>query len=212
MGERIVFGYEESHERPQHNRLVLYTGISGVGKDFLIGKLKEADPNFGNKYKIFPFGELLFQRMQTQKEALRANFINRDSMRDILTQEQIAEQIDLTSDDIIAQQPGIINTHLIYRQQQSLVINPNVIRRLNPQAIVFLHADPKDVQRWRAQSPRQRDVSNEAELIFFQNLAYDVTKRVGEYIQVPVHVIENKENNVAANVQQLRQVASQLIN
>lgn len=212
MTERLVFDHPEKRKRPEHNRLVLYTGIPGVGKDFLLDRLQQTDPRAQNTYRIFSFGEMLFQRITEQQERPGPAIDDRDMMRDVLSQEQVTEQVLFTADAIIAQQPGIINTHVVYRQQDSLVINPHIIRRLSPQSIVFLHADPEDIRRWRTNSPRKRDDSSVEELTFLQGVAYDVTRRLGEYVNAPVFPIENREGATESNIAELQAVVDTIVN
>ncbi len=199
---------KESKEHLRHNKLVFYTGIPGVGKDYLLSQLKGEDSNLGEKYNIFPFGELLFQEIQRQKAL--PSIDTRDSMRDALHAEQVEQLIEKVTNDIIAQQPGVINTHALYRQRQSLIINPHIVQSINPQSFVFVHAHPKDIHRWRSDPTRQRDVLSEEELELLQKMAFDIVRRLGDYIHAPVHLVENSEANLESNMRKLKAIFEQL--
>lgn len=200
--------YAEQGEIIHHNRLLFYTGIPGVGKDYLLSQLKLADHRIGTSYHLFPFGEMLQQQLRL---AYGGQIESRDAIRHQFSQAEIIEQVGVTADRIIAQQPGIVNTHLIYPQQDSIVINPNIIRRLSPAMFVFVRAEAELIQQWRQETNRQRDQLSIAELDLMQGIALDVTTRFGQFLNSPVHIIENTLSNVQFNTQHLQELVSMLL-
>lgn len=174
-----------------HNRLAVVTGLPGCGKDFLLDKVFQERPLFESNIQMFHFGEILFEKLKTLKTELQFQSADRDDIRDTLTQDQISGAILNVAGKIVAEQPGVINTHLIYRQKSSLVINPDIISVLNPKLIIFIKANSRDIYEWRTVSERNRDLESKEYIDFYQDIARGVAINFARFFKSEFVEINN---------------------
>lgn len=112
-------------ETGANNRIMVMTGVSGSGKDYLLDKVVAAGL-MPEHVKRFSFGQLLFEQAQAKYPQLRT----RDDLKTMLTQEQVEVETSGIIGRLIAAQPALVNTHVVYRQGDSLAINPDVEEEL----------------------------------------------------------------------------------
>jgi adenylate kinase len=113
------------------NRIMVVTGVSSCGKDFLIDKASAAGL-IPKPVRIFHFGQELFRQAQMSYPELRT----RDELKTKLSGQQVRTEISGTIGRLLGVQPALLNTHVVYRQGDGLVINPDVEEEL--QASHFL--------------------------------------------------------------------------
>lgn len=208
--EGLSTRHPEFQEDSQHNRLIVVSGVSGCGKDYLLGKAVAS--NLESHIKLFPFGELLYRQLKSLNTSTPLQTTGRDQLKDTFTQDQLAEQIIFIAQNIINEQPGIVNTHLVYRQQTSLIVNPEIIAQLNPKVIIFIGADPDDVCKWRKEPGRKRDIESPNYISFFQGIEREVAKRFAEFLGSKfVEIINSPDiDSINANIGRLKQLISEI--
>ena len=196
--------------RSKFNRLVVISGVSGCGKDYLIKR--SLTPDLNSNIKLFPFGELLYQQLRLCSSNFCSSVLDRDQVKDSFTQDQISVQIAQVAQNIVQEQPGLINTHLVYRQRDSLIANPTVIESLNPRNIIFISANPNNIYEWRKMSSRKRDVESVDYISFFQNVERDISTRFAEYLGSGFLEIKNSPapDSISNNVTLLKLIISKI--
>lgn len=193
-------------ELPEHNQFLTITGVSACGKDYL---LKQATDRtlISPQVSLISLGEELFRELQLAHPELNT----RDDIKRLLTQEQVKAGVHQLCDKLIAAQPAVLNTHVVYRQGDSLTFNPDVERRLNPTGYVYVWADPEQISQWRAADPRRnRPVETVDEIALHQELAIEITRTIATFNGADMTTIYNRADNLDQNVETLSQAINQL--
>ena len=193
-------------EHENHSRYTIMTGVSGCGKDFLIAKMKEFDlmpPSISS----ISFGEELFTLLKTNNPAIQS----RDDIKRMLSQDQVRAGVLALCDRLMTSQPAIINTHVVYRQQDSLAFNPDILRRLNPTNFVYVWSDPEQIRQWRqADMSRNRPNEDADDIDLHQCVAMETTRIFAEYCGSGMRTIWNREDNVLDNIDRIQDSLRQL--
>lgn len=198
-----------SHEAKTHNNLVLVTGVSGSGKDYLLSKLADTDPKIGTEISVVNFGELLFSRISPAvPDSTLVN--SRDDLNRAIPQDTVRILIESVIDEVIARQPAIINTHLVYRQNGSLQINPGIARRMAVKDYVYVYSDPNLISNRRANDAREREQEDPLDIGIHQQIALASTRILAGALGAGFLVLENRMDNTPRNVAKLQQVVSHL--
>jgi adenylate kinase len=181
-------------ESYSNNKIAVTTGLSGCGKDFVIGKFIETGHPNAN-LSVQSFGEELFRHLRTRFPQLTS----RDDMRN-LPHTDMSEGIIGAIDELVSKQPLLLNTQVVYRQGNGLSTNPSSDLRLNPSLYLFVWTDPLDIYNWRqADSSRRRPIETIDEIAVNQSLALAVVSRIALLNGSSLHTIENRIDNVAQN-------------
>jgi len=110
------------------NNLLIVTGISGSGKDFLLSEVVNNNPELTSKISIYSFGQELFKVLK--EKGVNGDLQNRDQLKELGDQKLMQLAITQTVNYILTTLPAIINTHIAYKQNNSIQINPNIDRLL----------------------------------------------------------------------------------
>ena len=156
--------------RDDLNRFIIVTGVSGSGKDYLLDKsVRQGGLPSGSR--VVNFGTELFEELRVRNPQLRT----RDDIKTQLTQGDVRQGVVHLVDRLIDQQPAVINVHVVFRQNESLILNPDSDRRLRPGHYLFVWSDPEQIQRWRAvDSSRVRQSESFDEIALHQDIALSV--------------------------------------
>jgi len=190
---------ENTHQ--DHNKLITITGVSGCGKDFLISQMK----NVGilpDSVPIISMGAELFSTLQDIYPHLQS----RDDIKRLLSHEEVRAGVSRLCDRIINQQPAILNTHVVYRQADSLTFNPDVERHLNPASYVYVWSDPKNIASWRhSDKTRSRPDESIDDIALHQELAMKITRTIATFNGSSITIIWNREDNICDNIDALHE-------
>ncbi len=158
------------------NRIITVTGISGAGKDYLVKKASELEPELlGGKIAIFNFGsELLASIRQSLADA---DFITQDALKDMQL-DDLDAYIQRTLDRLISLQPSLQMTHVVFKQRGSYVMNPQSELRTKALEYLFIESDPDQISQWRIENQDKR--KREIELMDDINL-HQTIARLGTY-------------------------------
>ncbi len=192
------------------NKILFYTGISGSGKDHLLRGITVAGtrPTVAG-IQIINFGEALYNRLQLLQAGNAVS--SRDDIKHQVPTDLLKTLIDDLTAEIIDSQPVVLNTHVAYKQNGSIQINPEVIRKLAPHIFVYVHADPEQIRRWRfADTSRQRDDEDKMDIFVHQEIALAATQTFALSYGSRIQVLHNRENNVTENLDMLYNSVQQL--
>lgn len=183
----------------ERNDIVVMTGVSGCGKDFLLNRALCAMPE-SCRPRLLPFGTVLFEKLRVNggigggRDQLRSA----DPLRMQAAAREIVEEVSAL--------PGatVINTHITYRVGDSLVVNPDMDRIIMPRQYVFVQADPGDIQEWRRHDmTRQRYQEDGDTIDLHQAIALGVVMAIAQTLRTGLVVINNSPHNVSENVTEI---------
>ena len=182
-------------ETEDSNRILVLTGLSGSGKDFLIDELKKSG-NVPENITTVSFGEKLFQEIKKQFPEIE----NRDQLRRISNYD-LVWGVNNVIETIIREQPVLLNTHVVYKQDGSLTTNPSVDKKINAGGYVFVWTDPEQIRIWREKDQtRKRERGTIEDISLDQSIALVVTAKIASHNGSAFHTIENRADNARHNI------------
>ncbi len=192
--------FENRNELSPKNRIMVFTGISGSGKDLILRQCMEQH-EFPKEVSVVSFGEKISERLK----------IDRDRLKHDLKSEEITEVVDGVIEEQIQEQPLVLNTHVVYEQNNTLQINVESLLKLNPSIMVFVLADPENIQNWRhSDSERNREQIDVKKIALQQKIALNVTKTLAEELGVDFILVRNIEGCVKDDLELLSRAINNL--
>lgn len=175
------------------HRLMVVTGVSGSGKDYLITAFKERSEI---KVEVVNFGQELFERAQALLPALSS----RDDLSREFSRSDLYPIIEELACDIRSRGAVVLNTHVVYKQGEALIINPVVEKQIGPDLYVFVQADPAQIVDWREKDTTRDRLSEEVTAIdLHQKIARSTTAFLAEYVGAQFVMIENTPETLDLN-------------
>jgi len=201
--------YQERYlpkEGENHNRILMLTGVSGSGKDFLLSEARRQGI-LPNRVKTFNFGEELFNHLKRVYPILQT----RDDIRIALTDEQVRKGVLSIIDGVIDNQPVIVNTHVINKQRGAIAANPDIDKKIHPAGYLFVWSEPGQIANWRTEdTSRVREVETVDEIASHQNLALEFVTLLARHTNASLLTIWNRTDNLASNLTKLQEIARRL--
>lgn len=172
------------------------TGVSGSGKDHLVGRVVSTGL-MPDRVRTFSFGQLLFEQAQATYPELRT----RDDLKTMLTQEQVEAEASGVIGRLVKAQPALVNTHVVYRQGDTLAINPDVEVDLQASHYVYVKAEPAQIVEWRNRdASRTRAAETTAQIGLHQEIALGVIHAIAQHVGAEMITINNHSDFVDANL------------
>jgi adenylate kinase len=188
------------------NRIMIATGVSGCGKDYLLGQMSDQGV-LPSDLQVVNFGTELFEQLRNMYPQIRS----RDDMRTLLTQAEVRLGVFSLVDRLIATQPAVLNTHVVYRQNESLAMNPDFERRLRPGHYLYVWTDPEQISQWRAMdTSRVRPPESVDEIALHQDIAYEVVSTMAGHFGASFTAVWNRDDNVGQNIGVMQQRIEEL--
>lgn len=185
-----------SGKTESNNRIMVLTGVSGSGKDHLVGRVVSAGL-MPQRVRTFSFGQLLFEQARSTYPELRT----RDDLKTMLTQEQVEAESSGVIGRLIEAQPALINTHVVYRQGDTLAINPDVEEDLQASHYVYVKAEPAQIVDWRNRdASRTRPPETAAQIGLHQEIALGVIHAIAQHVGAEMITINNHPDFVDTNL------------
>ncbi|GIW57639.1 MAG: adenylate kinase [Candidatus Dojkabacteria bacterium] len=189
-----------------HNKILVITGVPGSGKDFLLSEAVKQGI-IPSSVRMFSFGEELFAYLKTIHPQIQI----RDDVRTLLTQDDVWQGVIGVIDKLIQAQPAILNTHVVYRQRESLITNPNVDKRMHPAGYLFVWSEPNQIAEWRARDiSRGRPPESIDDIALHQDIALEVVSVVARHTGACLKTVWNRTDNVADNLALIQERAREL--
>jgi adenylate kinase len=175
---------------------MVMTGVSGSGKDYLTGKVAQAGL-MPERVRQFSFGQELFRVAQASYPEIQT----RDDLKTKLTQEQVRAEVSGVIGKLLEAQPALLNTHVVYRQGDSLVTNPDVEEELQASHYVYVRAEPAQIAEWRARdTSRVRPAETAAQIGLHQEIALGVVHAIAQQVGAEMITIRNHPDYADANL------------
>jgi adenylate kinase len=155
----------------------------------------------------FSFGQELFKIVQEHYPVVRT----RDDLKAKLSQEEVRGQISAVVSRLIQVQPVLLNTHVVYRQGESLVTNPDVEDELRASHYVYVRAEPAQIVEWRERdTSRNRPVESENQIGLHQEIALGVVNAIAQHVGAEMITIDNTQGHVTQNLATMHEALNSL--
>lgn len=178
------------------NRITVATGVSGCGKDYLIGRLVSAGL-MPKRVSVFSFGQELFRVAQAAYPEVRT----RDDLKTKLTQEQVRAEISVVISKLLGAQSALVNTHVVYRQGDSLITNPDVEEELQASRYIYVKAEPAQIAEWRTRdTSRARPAETVTQIGLHQEIALGVVQAIAQHVGAEMTIVFNHPDHVDAGL------------
>ncbi|BFH73464.1 adenylate kinase [Sulfurisphaera javensis] len=186
-------------------KIGIVTGIPGVGKTTVLGKVKEILEEKKINNKIVNYGDYMLMT------AVKLGYVNnRDEMRKLPVEKQKQLQIEAARGIAKEASEGgeglfFIDTHAVIRTPSGYLpgLPKYVIEEINPKVIFLLEADPKIIlDRQKRDTTRSRsDYSDEKVILETINFARYAAMASAVLVGATVKIIINVEGDpsIAAN-------------
>lgn len=186
---------------PERNpfKTVIVTGIPGVGKTTVLKILSEEAKIRGIRAKIANFGDYMLE------EGLRTGLVeNRDQLRRLPYRNQLGLQ-KLAAKRIISEaelelgDSGVlfVDTHCLVKTPVGYLpgLPRHVVEELNPDLIVVVEADPKEIisRRERDSARQRKDFGRENEVVEMMSMARAAAIATATITASSVFVVTNPE-------------------
>lgn len=164
---------------------ILFTGLSGAGKSYLLERVKQIDPSLD---EINAGKEIL---LAAQEKSL----VNTSSID--LAFERIKQRLSTPLGSVA------LNTYCIYGDNtQSIKSNYDRLIDLPLTKSIVIESDPEYIQyrRKKDSSFRNRSINSNDEIEILQTMSSNKAKEVSKYLNIPIMFIDNKDSNTVHNI------------
>lgn len=142
-------------------KLVIVTGIPGVGKTTVLNSAMDYCREFGIEVKYINYGDLMFE------EAVSRGLVNnRDEIRKLPIKDQIVLQLNAANkiSEITKDKNVILDTHMFIKTGNGYMagIPIWIAETLMPDSIVLIEADPEEISKRRKKDTNIRIRENDS--------------------------------------------------
>lgn len=174
--------------------ILLVTGVSASGKDFLLERAKWHDARIGTDIPVVSMGGAIVARMNRQvAEGIQ---VDRDRIKNVVSNDVMRGVVRGIIADLVEHPAAILNGHITYRQQGELVSNPDIDAEISPAAYAVVVADPKDIAEWRSSDlSRRREPETLDQIAYHQEFTVQTAERMATILGAHCQIIENNAAN-----------------
>lgn len=179
-------------------KLVVVTGIPGVGKSTVLKKVVQLS---NNGVKVVNYGTVMLKIAEKYGKTLHRDFIRTQSVEfQRKIQEEAAQEISNMAKDGTV----IVDTHMIIKTKDGYLpgLPHHVLRILNPNCLIIIEADPNEiVQRREMDKSRVRDRALVDEIYEELMLSRSYASACSVFTGAPLKIIKNPQGKIheAAN-------------
>ena len=189
-----------SPERDDLNRLIIVTGVTGAGKDYLI---RSAMDKTGIRVTKLSFGTLLSDQLEADRDDLK--FEN---------QTEIAQAQLKVINTILSQLPALLDSHIVTKHGDLLITNPSLEKTLRPAIYVVIIAEPEQIHQWRTMRNKtgtRRSIEEDVDSIaFHQRQLLTTVQNYAQLLGSRVVVIYNTPDTTNDNTDYLTKLIEEL--
>lgn len=190
----------------KHNSVLVVTGVSGSGKNFLINQAINSDLQIKKGINVVGVGEFI-----TSKFGKLLNVTSRDELKFLPQADLLRVTLELI-DEILELEPVIANTHIVNKQQGSLAVNPEVNRKINPEGYIHVWADPDQIKHWRDNDTRLRTAESVEDIELHQDISATVVYEIAKHLGSSMINVYNYPENTQKNVDNIIEQAQTILN
>jgi adenylate kinase len=193
-------------EGENHNKILVVTGVPGSGKDYLLEQASK-EGVIPSSVKSISFSTELFNYLKEAYPQIQT----RDDIRSLLSQDEVRNGVLAVVGRVIEAQPATLNTHVVYKQRESFVSNPDIDKKIKPQGYLFVWSEPDQIAAWRAEdTSRVRPVESVEDIALHQDVALETVSAYARHTGASLKTIWNRSDNTASNLATLQERVRQL--
>lgn len=185
-------------------RIIIVTGIPGVGKTAVLDELQRLAEQEGKRLTLINYASVMLDIARQEGRVLE-----RDEMRHMsiaLQKELQAKAADRIAESIGRDGTVVIDTHMIVRTGLGYWagLPSNVLNRLRPSLLVLLEAKPREILLRRAKDrSRVRDRVLVDEIRTEIELSRSVAAACATLTGAPVRMVMNSQGRLVETAEQL---------
>lgn len=177
-------------------KIIVVTGETGVGKDFLVDKAN-IPPHEINRAN---WGDIFSSIVQTDKDLLSYDAFKPGEAATEAVQKLVCQRV-------VDLQPVIVTSHPVKIIDDTEYVNWDIEASLRPQTYAFVQADPELIRdrviARNATGERQSRVVSVEELSDTQGRKLELTRSLAEHVGADVLVLRNQDEHTGLSIQQL---------
>ncbi|HYB93227.1 MAG TPA: adenylate kinase [archaeon] len=180
------------------NKILVVTGIPGVGKSTVLSELEKFTKQTSNKFSVINYGTTMLKIAEANGEKLHRDFLRRKSIK-VQHQLQLNAAKELAN---LAKKTGslVIDTHMIVRTENGYLsgLPHDVLEELKPDTLILIEADPNEIISRRAKdATRIRDKILAEEVTQEIALSRAFASACSILSGAPVKIIQNPHGKAA---------------
>jgi len=179
------------HPTGMHNSLILVTGVSSVGKDHLLNRVTADFP-----VPSISVGTILSEMVDVDRDRIR----EMEYMDYFLVKKKAGELI-------VDKGPAFVNSHLVTKHRDSLVIDGIFERIINPAYFVAIIGDSREIilrRLERNEKGRRTDIEDEETVAYHQWLTLKATEEMARALGSGFVVVVNNFDNSKQSFNMMR--------
>lgn len=181
--------YTMTNLKKYNNEIVFVSGVSASGKDYLLEKAKK---RFAPGTNVFSLGALIHADM---RDRYPGQYEASDSLKPVSLEELRISTHNAFNSLLDYDGISVINGHIAYRRQESIVIDPDMNMQLMPRDYIFVKSDPEEILKRRIFNERDRVIESVDTIYIQQEIARVAITAIADCIGARVHVISNNDES-----------------
>ena len=190
------------------SRLIVVTGVPGVGKSTVVAGALEKLKAKGIVYDLINYGDVMLELMRE-----RVGITDRDEMRRIPSepyreiQRAAAERIA----EIAELKPVLVDTHCSVKKPEGYLpgLPRWALESLEPESIVLIEAEPEEVVARRTSDvSRRRDEELLAEVVEHQQLNRAIAMAYAALVGATVKIVKNSNGKLSEAIKDMMNALS----
>ncbi|MCL4357452.1 AAA family ATPase [Patescibacteria group bacterium] len=177
-----------------NRNILLVTGVSASGKDYLLEQARRHDERIGTAVPIVSMGSAIVAKMRQQE--VEESSLDRDRIKHIASNDVMRGIVKGIVAELVKYPAAIVNGHITYRQQGQLVSNPDVDAEISPTAYAVVVAEPRDIAAWRAlDTGRVRETETIDQIAYHQDFTVQAAEKAAATLGAGFQLIKNNPEN-----------------
>ncbi|TET02204.1 MAG: adenylate kinase [Hadesarchaea archaeon] len=184
------------------NKVVVVTGVPGVGKSTVIeGALKQLETK-GVEYELIIYGDVMLELLK------RKGITHRDEMRKfpVGPYREVQREAGKQIARVAKRKPVLVDTHCLVKKPEGYYpgLPRWVLEELKPESIVIIEASPEEVAGRRTKdTARKRDKELLNEVVEHQQLNRATATAYAALTGATVRIIHNRDGKLSEAIKEM---------
>jgi adenylate kinase len=185
------------------NNVVVVTGVSASGKDYLLDRVTSRLDSENETYRKFSFGAMIHDIMRRKHPGTYDGPLG---LREAPEGEMDASSGEALEAILAVDGLRIVNCHVVYRGAESIQVNPYHVFKMCPRDYIVISSDPNEILRRRIECERFRIKEDVRVIDLHQKIGIATIKIAAQSIGARVTLIDNTEELTDTNVSSIHKI------